>query len=164
MSGAGVLIITRGKDREKQIILGKEEKGNYSAFGGTKNANETLAECAARETKEESKGLFDFSAADLAKCPTIDMNGRLCYLVYVDNTIGFCSKFKTIKATHAHSNEMSELVRVPVRAVRGVWKQTKRVPDKVMSEANAAHVKGRVIELRKITQIIMAKAFAAKLL
>jgi len=63
--GAGLLLTYRSQSGEVELLLFRRairpHKGYWSFTGGTKNANESFADCAARETSEEACGHRSFN-------------------------------------------------------------------------------------------------------
>lgn len=72
------------KDNKIYFLLGKEESGLYSDFGGLKNTGESDFENAVREFNEETMDIFkDIKPTKITKFTNNNYN---CYLTKLDNS------------------------------------------------------------------------------
>lgn len=77
---AGVIICTKINDA-KYFCLGVDSKyGTLTDFGGGVKNNETFAQAAARELKEESLRVFNFKSSDIYKYSDIVYDGNMCIM------------------------------------------------------------------------------------
>jgi hypothetical protein len=118
-SGAGVLVLDASK---QQLLLIKDYHGKYNDMGGQLQAPLTdgvLERTAATELLEETRGVMQASAADLASAPHVSLlpQGYRMYLLRLPDTAGLCSRYYSVDpiALGPSFCETKGLTRFPVQ-------------------------------------------------